>query len=127
MPHYSRLYMVVIDVPEAEHDQELAFWQAATGKELSRSARQPEYHGAMLVDEAIGILVQRLGEGPSRIHLDIHTDDLEAEVARLKGLGAEEVQRINRWCVMRDPAGMVFCVVPDPPGRLNDANAQRWD
>ena len=81
----------------------------------------------MLVDEAIGILVQRLGEGPSRIHLDIHTDDLEAEVARLKGLGAEEVQRINRWCVMRDPAGMVFCVVPDPPGRLNDANAQRWD
>src|SRR6266487_5194636 len=98
MSHYSRLYMVVIDVPEAEHDQELAFWQAATGKaatgkELSRSARQPEYHGAMLVDEAIGILVQRLGEGPSRIHLDIHTDDLEAEVARLKGLGAEEVQR----------------------------------
>jgi hypothetical protein len=29
--------------------------------------------------------------------------------------------------VMRDPAGLTFCIVPDPPGTLNDDNAQRWD
>ncbi|HEX9343681.1 MAG TPA: VOC family protein [Actinomycetota bacterium] len=127
MPHYSRLYRVVVDVPEADHDEELAFWQGAIGKPLDQSKRHPEYHGTDLADDAWGILVQKLGEGTNRVHLDIHTDDLEAEVARLKGLGAEEVQRINRWCVMRDPAGMVFCVIPDPPGTLNDRNARRWD
>ena len=26
-----------------------------------------------------------------------------------------------------DPAGLVFCVVPDPPGTLTEDNAQRWD
>jgi len=28
---------------------------------------------------------------------------------------------------MRDPAGLVFCVVPDPPGTLNEGNARRWE
>jgi hypothetical protein len=127
MPHYSRLYRIVIDVPAAEHDQELAFWQGAVGKPLGQSKHHPEYHGAELAAGVFGLLVQKLGEGPRRIHLDIHTDDLDAEVARLTALGAEEVQRIHRWCVMRDPAGLLVCVVPDPPGTLNDANAQRWD
>ena len=127
MPHYSRLHAIVIDVPEAGHDQELAFWQAAIGRQLTQSRRHPEYHIGELLGGELSLLVQKLGEGSSRVHLDIHTDDLEAEVARLKALGAEEVQRVNRWCVMRDPAGLLFCVVPDPPGTLNDRNAQRWD
>ena len=29
---------------------------------------------------------------PSRVHLDIETDDIEAEVRRLEGLGAKTVQ-----------------------------------
>jgi hypothetical protein len=29
--------------------------------------------------------------------------------------------------VMRDPAGLVFCVIPERPGELNDSNARRWD
>jgi len=61
------------------------------------------------------------------VHLDIHTDDLNAEVARLERLGAERVQLMNAWWIMRDPAGLPFCVVPDPAGSLNDSNAQRWD
>jgi hypothetical protein len=28
---------------------------------------------------------------------------------------------------MRDPAGLLFCVIPSPPGSLGDSNAQRWD
>jgi hypothetical protein len=31
------------------------------------------------------------------------------------------------WWVMRDPAGLPFCVLPEPPGSLNDQNARRWD
>jgi hypothetical protein len=52
MAHYSRLSKVVIDVPPADHDRELAFW---------------------------------------------------------------------------NPAGLVFCVIPESPGELDDSNARRWD
>ena len=127
MAHYSRLSKIVIDVPPAEHDRELAFWSAAVGQQLTQGVKYPEYHGAALHGGEYGLLVQRLGHGPARVHLDIHTDDLAAEVARLEGLGAERVQMAHSWWIMRDPAGMLFCVVPEPAGSLDDSNARRWD
>jgi hypothetical protein len=127
VPHYSRLYKIVIDVPDAEHDQELAFWQAAIGAELARTPKHPEYHAGALPGQDFWLLVQRLDEGPSRVHLDIHTDDLDAEVARLERLGARRVRRAHTWWIMQDPAGLPFCVLPQPPGVLNDDNARRWD
>lgn len=124
--HYSRLDVVVIDVPAADHDREVEFWQAATGQTLTRNERRPEYRGALLPGQRFGLLTQRLEEGTSRVHLDIHTDDLEAEVARLERLGAERVRRVDHWWVMRDPAGLLFCVVADARGLLDGGNAQRW-
>jgi hypothetical protein len=127
MTHYSRLSKVVIDVPPAGHDRELAFWCAAVGQQLTQGARYPEYHGAALHGQEFGLLIQRLDHGPGRVHLDIHTDDLAAEVARLEELGAERVQLVHSWWIMRDPAGLLFCVVPESAGSLNETNAQRWD
>jgi catechol 2,3-dioxygenase-like lactoylglutathione lyase family enzyme len=55
--------------------------------------------------------------GKNRLHLDLVADaTIEAEVERLEGLGAhvrnwaEEDGRT--WCVMQDPEGNEFCVVP---------------
>ena len=127
MAHYSRLFKVVIDVPPAEHDRELAFWNAAVGQPLTQFERHPEYHGAMLPGQDFGLLIQRLGQGQAGVHVDIHTDDLPAEVARLEELGAERAGQAHSWQLMRDPAGLVFCVIPQPPGTLDDSNAQRWD
>lgn len=127
MAHYSRLFKVVIDVPAADRDQEVAFWSAATGEELARIGTHPEYHGAMLPGGESGLLIQQLGNGTARVHLDIHTDDLDAELARLEALGAERVEQVHSWWIMRDPAGLLFCVIPEPPGKLTDANAHRWD
>ena len=127
MTHYSRLFKIVIDVPPADHDRELAFWSAAVGQPLTRFDAHPEYHGAALHGPGVGLLIQRLGDGAGRIHLDIHTDDLAAEIARLESLGAERVQQVHAWWILRDPAGMLFCVIPEPAGSLNDSNAQRWD
>lgn len=126
MAHYSRLSKIIIDVPAADHDRELAFWQAATGEPLARFDRHPEYHGAALHGQDLWLLIQRLDEGAARVHLDIHTDDLPAEVRRLEQLGARRVRQAHFWEVMRDPAGLPFCVIPDPPGTLNDDNARRW-
>jgi hypothetical protein len=125
--HYSRLSKVVIDVPPADHDRELAFWSAAAGQPLTQFERHPEYHGAALPGQEFWLLVQRLDQGPARVHIDIHTDDLPAEIARLEELGAERIQQVHSWQVMRDPAGMLFCVIPERPGELNEDNAQRWE
>jgi glyoxalase superfamily protein len=125
--HYSKLLMIVIDVPAGQHDAELAFWQAATGQQLTQLERHPEYHGSMIAEGHLGLLVQRLDDGEARVHLDIHTSDLEAEVARLEALGAERVRQAGHWWIMRDPAGQVFCVVPEEAGSLDDSNATRWD
>jgi hypothetical protein len=73
------------------------------------------------------VLMQRLESGVPRVHLDIHTDDVDAEVARLEGLGAKRVQQVQTWWVMLDPAGLPFCVLPMSPGSLNDGNAQWWE
>ena len=126
MSHYSRVLKVVIDAPPDLHDQELAFWQGALGQELPESY-SAEYHGAFLRGNDLMLLMQRLESGAPRVHLDIHTDDLDAEVARLERLGAERVQKVQTWWVMRDPAGLLFCVLPMSPGSLNDENAQRWE
>ena len=126
MSHYSRVLKVVIDAPPELHDQELAFWEGAVGQELPE-VYSAEYHGALLRGSDLMLLMQRLSSGAPRVHLDIHTDDVDAEVARLEGLGAKRVQRAQTWWVMRDPAGLPFCVLPTSPGSLNDDNAQRWE
>ena len=111
MAHYSRLSKIVIDVPPADHGRALAFWNAATGRPLAQFDRHPEYHGAALHSQEFWLLIHRLEDGPGRVHIDIHTDDLAAEVARLEGLGAERVQQVHSWQVMRDTAGLLFCVI----------------
>jgi hypothetical protein len=60
------------------------------------------------------------------VHLDIETDDVPAEVARLEKLGASVVERLERWVVMQAPSGQRYCVVRvQRPGF--EGNANRWD
>lgn len=115
---------IVMDVPGDAHADEVAFWSAATGAGL-RQLSHPEYHGARLTPTLV-LLVQELGDGSPRVHVDIHTDDVDAEVARLTALGAGEVERRTDWVVMRDPAGLPFCVVRAQPGELDGPEAAEW-
>lgn len=117
MTHRSHLCTIVIDVPADEHAATAAFWGAATGKP-QRPLTFPEFHGARL-HESLALLVQRLGDGPPRVHLDFHTDDVDAEVARLTALGADVVERHDEWTIMADPAALPFCVVTAPEGTLD--------
>jgi len=126
--HYSRLLKVVIDVPAADHAVTADFWQDALGQPLTGLYEDhPEYRGGQVPGQDLTLLVQRLGTGAARVHLDLHTDDLDAEVERLEQLGATRGEKVQRWWVMRDPAGLPFCVLPSPSGTLNDGNAARWD
>jgi Glyoxalase-like domain len=126
MAHFSRLEKVVIDVSPEDHGRELDFWQSAIGDPFTR-LDAAEYHGARLARQGFAVLVQRLEEGGSRVHLDIHTSDLDAEVERLERLGATRVRQARSWWIMRDPAGLLFCVIPTAAGKLTDDNAYRWE
>ncbi len=71
---------------------------------------------------------QRTGAGtPPRVHLDIETDDVPAEVARVLALGASVMEERKGYTILRDPAGMVFCVVPVQTGDDFEREALTWD
>lgn len=110
--HRILLRTVVLDFAPESHDAALAFWERALLATGRPGTIHPEYH-VLEHPSALGpVLAQRLGEGPSRVHLDIESDDPAAEVARLVDAGAVLVARHDDCTVLADPAGLAFCVVP---------------
>jgi hypothetical protein len=121
--HRSRLTAIGIDVPAETHAATATFWAGALGRRAA-----PDNDGTYLNFGRAGgleVFVQRLGEGGPRLHVDIETDDVEAEVRRLEELGATRVDQVNTWWIMRDPAGNLLCVVP-PQSELFPADATTW-
>jgi hypothetical protein len=117
--HSTRLVQVCIDSPDRLHEQERRFWLAATGWGLAPSDR-PEFGGKSYPPSGpIRLLYQRLGPddpGESiRAHLDLATDDMPAEMARLVTLGANRIGPGSGWYALRDPAGLAFCVTGQSP------------
>ena len=113
--HRSRLATIVIDCPEADAERGFAFWSAALGREQIPFAERTIYtslRGRVGGAGAPMILLQRVPEAERAVHLDIETDDVEAEVARLERLGARVKSRIRNHVVMTAPSGHPFCVVP---------------
>lgn len=75
--------------------------------------------------DELQIEVQKV-EHASRVHIDIETNNIEAEVKRLEALGAKRVSDIRGWVVMEAPTGQRFCVIQ--PQRANfEAMANHWD
>jgi len=116
--HRSRLCHFVIDVDDL--DRGVAFWSAALGatEEPLREASRHIYRRLTLPDSEIRILLQHTNDpktSKERMHLDLETDDVEAEVRRLEALGAvrwdhQQERGFDFW-VMRDPWGNEFCVL----------------
>ena len=124
--HRSRLSTFVIDCRTDDLDAAARFW----GQALGRAVRpvepdSPSYRTLDMQEREPVVYVQQVAH-PSRVHLDIESDDVEAEVRRLTGLGAREVERVRTWVVMEAPTGQRFCVVPPQRGPLGDANANVW-
>ena len=120
--HKSRLCGYVIDCENADLDAASRFWSAALGR--AETAREGDYRTLAARDSEPLLLLQKVAHA-SRIHLDIETDDIEAEVARLEALGAKRVAFVHRWWVMEAPTGHRFCVVRLQRGPLGD-DANVW-
>lgn len=110
--HKSRLAGFIIDCRTDGVDEAATFWSRALGYPV-RPSSEAEDTGYRLLDtppDELHIEVQRV-EHPSRVHLDIEADDIEAEVTRLEKLGAKRVAQVRTWWVMEAPTGQRFCVV----------------
>ena len=111
--HRILLRKVFFDAPAEVHDRTRDFWVTALAAQPHRGVKYPEYHWFEHPASLAQILVQDVGTAAARYHVDIETDDVEAEVRRLLAAGAQEVERHESWVVLRDPAGLLFCVVPE--------------
>jgi predicted enzyme related to lactoylglutathione lyase len=126
--HHSRLSTIVIDCHVDDLAGAIGFWSEALGKPVADADQDGDGKYAELqtaADEPL-ILLQKVDHA-SRVHLDIETDDLEAEVARLESLGARRVALVReRWWVMDAPSGHRFCVVL-PQREAFGPHLNRWD
>jgi len=116
--HRSRIAYFTIDVDDL--DAAVRFWSSALGAvtEPGSPASRHIYRKLRLPDADIRILLQRTDDtkvSKERMHLDLETDDVEAEVKRLEALRAtrwdHQTERGYDFWVMRDPWGNEFCVL----------------
>lgn len=125
--HKSRLAGFIIDCKTDDLDEATTFWSQALGlnPEVPASPSESDYRYLETNPEDLHIEVQKVGH-PSRVHLDIETNNIEAEVARLEKLGARRIGEIKRWVVMEAPTGQRFCVVRVCRAGFEDT-ANHWD
>jgi predicted enzyme related to lactoylglutathione lyase len=126
--HRSRLSTFCIDCNVEDVDAAAAFWSKALGRAVDpESTSDPSYREVKTHSDEPILLVQKV-DHPSRIHLDIESDDLEAEAKRLEALGAKRVAFVKRWWVMEAPTGQRFCIVKPQRGSLENARGvNTWD
>lgn len=123
--HKSRLGDLVIDCQGGNIDDHARFWAGALGREVETEPKNPRYRRLIGRNGDIGILLQAV-DHPSRVHLDIETDDPAREIARLENLGAQVVSRLEGWTIMEATSGHRFCVVnPQLPGFSETASS--WE
>jgi hypothetical protein len=117
--HRSRLVGILIDTPAAQVDAAVDFWSAALGAQAYPAPGEEQF--TVLIDAAPGLftVVQAVDDAP-RYHVDIETDDLAAEVARLTALGAELVTagRMPSRCARQVATSCVWCPCTAIPRRL---------
>jgi len=123
--HRSRLAGFIVDCQTDDLAGAARFWGAALGRAVRPLPGVEGETYVALDDRRSGLHceVQKV-DHPSRVHLDLETDDVAAEVRRLEALGAHRVRQVHDWVVMQAPTGQRFCVVPATSDRFaEEANA----
>ena len=125
--HRSRLAGLIIDCETDDLDAAAAFWGKALGAPPKAAANIEEspYVELVMPEGEIEVEVQAV-QHPSRVHIDIESDDIEAETGRLEALGAKKIANIKRWCVMEAPTGQRFCIVPVISADF-EKKANKWE
>lgn len=123
--HRSQFAGLIIDCETDDVHSAAAFWSAALGCVQIGSESEGSYVELETSDDGPYFEVQMVDHA-SRIHLDIESDDLEAEATRLEALGSGRIGAVKNWIVMEAPTGQRFCIVP-PRSKNFAETANQWD
>ena len=125
--HKSKLGGFIIDCDTDDLEAATRFWSRALGMPVHElpGNENAAYRGLTDAQHGLDIEVQQV-DHPSRVHLDIETDDIDAEVRRLEAIGAKKVQQVHSWWVMEAPTGQRFCVVQAKRGDF-ERRANTWE
>lgn len=124
MTHRSRLGVIVIDCQTDDLGAATTFWKDALG--VSGKVDADGKYAVLADGQGYPKVLLQSVDHESRIHLDIETDDQEAEAKRLESLGASVVTRSPKgWIVMQAPTGHRFCLVK-PQGDDFPGHAAEW-
>jgi predicted enzyme related to lactoylglutathione lyase len=127
-PYRHGELVIVIDCSDL--DRSARFWAAVLGYTVGRVTGGPYRSLVPEGGAGIEILLQRVGDDKrqkNRLHLDLRTADMDAEIRRVLGLGATLITRQAimedrwRWHVLADPDGNEFCVLQPPGAPLSGA------
>ena len=121
--HRSRLSGFIIDCETLDAADAARFWSGALG--MQGRPDGPMYIGLDASARDLIVEVQAVTH-PSRVHLDIETDDVEAEVSRLERLGARRLQKVRSFWVLEAPTGQRFCVVMAKGDLTSAAGTNVW-
>ena len=121
VPPGVRLHLVVLDVPSDRVEASVRFWSQALGLRVHPVGGRFAAYTFLGEEPApppdgYGLLVQDIGDGQPRMHVDLHVltpADRDREVTRLEELGATRVGGHDRWVVLAAPGGHLHCIVPD--------------
>lgn len=123
--HKSRLGNIVIDCPANDLLSAAHFWSTALGYPLPQDLDATSNFIQLVTPTGdVQVIIQRV-QHEARAHLDIETDSIPSEVARLERLGAKVVSRKEAWVVMQAPSGHRFCVGSPYRGGF-DQSANTW-
>jgi len=124
--HKSQLGCLIIDCQTDDLDREAEFWSEALGHKIFRRYEPgDENYRALGTDPSQPLMLLQKVNHASRNHLDIETDNIEAEVKRLEQLGAKKIEEVRGWCVMQAPSGHRFCLVKNKREDFED-KANIW-
>ncbi len=124
--HRSRLAGLIIDCRTGDLEAAAAFWSRALGCPVEKDdPADGKYVQLETTPNELDLEVQKV-DHDSRVHIDIETDDIEAEAERLEKLGAKRLTKISTWLVMEAPTGQRFCLVR-PQRSAFETEANVWD
>jgi hypothetical protein len=124
--HRSKLAGFIIDCQSQDLAGSAHFWGRALGMAVRDLPPEEADSYMQLLDPSgrLHVEVQSVSH-PSRVHLDIETDNVDAEVRRLEALGAVRVAQLKTWWIMEAPTGHRFCVVPNISADFRQ-HAREW-
>jgi predicted enzyme related to lactoylglutathione lyase len=106
------------------------FWTSVLGYRRAGHINEPYLSLLPEAGDGPEVLLQRVPEskgGKNRLHLDLRTRYLAAEVDRVRSLGASVLTDTPvdeagwTWHVLADPEGNEFCVLQPPAAHWNTA------